>query len=291
MTLPQRITAYFQLTKPGVLFGNALTAAAGFLLAAAGQINWITFLALTLGSTIIIASACVLNNYFDRDIDSIMKRTKKRPIVAGLISGRQAVIFGSVLGIIGFGILLGYTNILVVILGFIGFVDYLVFYAMIGKRKSMHGTLVGSISGAIPILAGYVAVINTIDIGAVLVFLILFLWQMPEFYSIAIYRHDEYKAAHVPVISVVKGVEHTKKQISAYTLLFLISCFLLYLFGYVGMLYLMIMGVLNFIWLFIALQGFYVTDTNRWAKKMFRFSLIIILAFCFVISVNGTRPL
>jgi heme o synthase len=290
MTSASLIKTYFSLTKPGVLFGNALTAAAGFLLASRGNPDPILFLALVIGSTLVIASACVLNNYFDRDIDRVMARTKTRAVAAGVIPGRNAVIFGSILGAAGFAILYQYTSILVIVLGAIGFIDYLIFYAMLGKRKSMHGTLIGSISGAIPILAGYAAVSGAIDAGAVIVFLILFFWQMPEFYSIAIYRHDEYKKAGVPVISVVKGIAQTKLQILIYTVLFVISTLLLFVFGYVGIMYLIVMGILDIIWLGIGIQGFTAKDTNLWARNMFRFSLIILLAFSILISLTGILP-
>lgn len=279
---------YLSLTKPGVLFGNALSAACGFLLAARGNINVWLFLALVAGSTLTIASACVLNNYFDRDIDSIMTRTKQRAIAAGKVSGRNAIIFGSLLGILGFVILFLYNNYLVVILGFIGFIDYLVFYGMLGKRKSMHGTLVGSISGAIPILAGYSAVGGVLDLEGITLFLILFFWQMPEFYSIAIYRHDEYKKAGVPVISVVKGIEATRRQIFIYTILFVLSTILLFFVSSLGLLYLLVMGMLDAIWLKIGYDGFSAPDINVWARKMFRFSLIILLSFCLVISLFGS---
>ena len=287
----QTIQTYFSLTKPGVLFGNALSAAAGFLLAAQGIIDIPQFLALVAGSTLIIASACVLNNYFDRDIDSVMERTKKRAVAAGKVPGRNAVFFGLILGIVGFLILFLRTNIYVVILGAIGFADYLVLYGMLGKRRSMHGTLVGSISGAIPILAGYVAARGAIDTAGILAFLVIFFWQMPEFYSIAIYRYSEYKKARVPVISVVKGIEHTKKQILVYTLLFIIATLLLYFYSPVGRIYLGAMAVLNTIWLGIALQGFQAENTDKWARKMFRFSLIILLSFCALISLSGVLPL
>ena len=194
----ESIRRYYSLTKPGVLYGNALTVAAGYFLASQGKIDIWLFLAVFIGSSFIIAAACVLNNYLDQDIDAIMERTKTRAIVSGQIKGYRAVIFSIVLGVAGLAILLLWTNLLVALLGIIGFVTYVVVYGMQSKRRSIHGTLVGSISGAIPILAGYCAASNAIDIGAVLVFVILFAWQFPEVYSIAIYRRKEYAAAGVP---------------------------------------------------------------------------------------------
>ena len=281
---------YYSLAKPGVLYGNALTAAAGFLLAARGHIDVWLFLALVVGSTLVIASACVLNNFLDQDIDSKMARTKKRAIVAGKVKGRDAVVLSILLGLAGLAILIAWTNWLVVIVGIIGFVDYVVLYGMLSKRLSIHGTLVGSISGAAPILAGYVAVSGVIDAGAIIAFAAMFLWQMPEFYSIAIYRLKEYKAASVPVISVVKGAEHTRLQIFFYTVAFVISTLLLTPFGYEGISYFVVMGLLGAYWLYLAIIGFQAKDIDAWARRMFRFSLIILLAFCAMISIGWLLP-
>lgn len=286
----EKIRQYYKLTKPGVLYGNAITAAAGFLLASKGDIDWLLFVWLNLGTTLVIASACVLNNFLDQDIDRLMERTKKRPLIQGEVSGRGAVVFSIVLGLLGIGILYATTNILVVIIGIIGFIDYVVLYGMLSKRLSMHGTLVGSISGATPILAGYVAVSGTIDIGAIIVFAILFLWQMPEFYSISIYRRKEYAAAHIPVISVVRGVARTKIHIAVYTLLFTISVFLLAIYGYTGITYALLIGGMSLYWLWLACVGLRASDNDRWARRMFRFSLIILLAFCAVISLEAYLP-
>ena len=179
---------------------------------------------------------------------------------------------------------------LVEIIGIIGFIDYVVLYGMLSKRLSIQVTLVGSISGAVPILAGYVAVTGTIDLGAVLVFAILFLWQMPEFYSIAIYRRKEYKAAGVPVISVVKGSEHTRLQIFFYTVAFVVATLLLGIYGYAGYSYSVMMALLGAYWIWLGLKGFRAKDIEMWARHMFRFSLIVLLAFCAMISIDSLLP-
>ena len=291
-SMTSKIKTYYSLTKPGVLYGNALTAAAGFLLASGneGRFNFWLFIALCLGSTLIIASACVLNNYLDQDIDSKMARTKKRALVQGEIKGRNAVIFSILLGSIGLLILMLFTNLLVVFIGIGGFLVYVVFYGMLSKRLSIHGTLVGSVSGAAPILAGYVAVTGTVDLGAILVFLILFLWQMPEFYSIAVYRQKEYAAAGVPVMSVVKGIRSTKIQILIYTILFVILTALLSVYGYTGYVYRVVMIALGAYWIWLGIKGLQAKDSDAWARKMFRFSLIILLVFCALISVDALLP-
>ena len=286
------VKRYYSLTKPGVLYGNALTAVAGFLFAA-GVVHhfkfWL-FIALNVGTTLVIASACVLNNFLDRDIDSMMERTKKRATVTGKVGGRNAVIFSIVLGVVGLAVLILWTNMLVVAIGVGGFIDYVLFYGMLSKRLSMHGTLVGSISGAAPILAGYCAVVDKLDAGAIIVFAILFLWQMPEFYSIAVYRRDEYKAAGVPVISVVLGIKKTKIQIFLYTVAFVIATLLLTVYGYTGVIYAIVMGLLGVYWIWLGAKGLNAKDSNKWARKMFHFSLIVLLAFCGIVSVGALLP-
>lgn len=285
-----KLKVYYSLTKPGVLYGNALTAAAGFLLASQGAINLGLFIALCLGSTLIIASACVLNNYLDQDIDKIMARTKTRALAQGDVPGYHAVILSAVLGVVGLVTLVLFTNQLVVVIGIVGFIDYVLLYGMLSKRLSWHGTLVGSISGATPILAGYCAVTGVIDAGAIIVFLILFLWQMPEFYSIAIYRKNEYKKAGIPVVSVVKGINETKRQILLYAIVFVAAALLLFAFGYTGVVYLVAMALLGGYWILLGIKGLKAHDVDSWARTMFRFSLIILLAFCALISLDALLP-
>lgn len=281
---------YYSLTKPGVLYGNAITAVAGYLLASRWHIAWLDFIALTIGSTFVIASACVINNVLDVDIDSKMARTKTRVIVAGKVKPLHAVILSIVLGVVGIAVLIVWTNWLVVVAGLIGFVTYVVLYGMLSKRLSIHGTLVGSISGAIPVLAGYLAARGHVDMGAVLVFAALFFWQMPEFYSIAIYRRNEYKAAGVPVISVVKGKQATRRQILLYTIAFVVATLLLTVYGYAGVTYFVVMALLGGRWLWIAVKGFSAKDIDMWARQMFKFSLIILLAYSTMISLTPILP-
>jgi protoheme IX farnesyltransferase len=283
---------YYSLVKPGVLYGNAITAVAGFLLASQGQIRWGLFAALTIGTTLLIASACALNNYLDQDIDSKMARTKSRVLVAGKVKGRHAIIIAVVLGLVGLGILVKYTNVLVVAIGLVGYVDYVVLYGMLSKRMSYYGTLVGSISGAAPILAGYCAVTGGLDAGAVIVFAVLFLWQMPEFYSIAIYRQKEYMAAGIPVISVVKGIPRTRVHIFFFTLAFVVALALLTVFHVAGSVYFVVMMALGLYWLWLAAKGLRLPAgaSDAWARRMFRFSLVVLLAFCAMISVDAWLP-
>ncbi len=286
----EKLRAYYQLTKPGVLYGNVLTGAAGFLLAAAGHVDWLLFAAAIGGMTLVIAAACVINNYLDRDIDSVMERTKKRPSVTGVITGSHMVTYGVALLVLGVGVLYLWTNLLVVIIGIAGFVTYVWLYGALSKRRSIHGTLVGSISGAMPIAGGYAAASGQVDTGLVIAFLILFFWQFPEFYSIAIYRRKEYAAADVAVMSVVKGVRSTIIQIYIYTVLYVLSTLLLTIFGYTGIVYLVVMAVAGGYWVWLAGKGLTAKEPEAWARRMFRIAMYTILLLCIMLAIGPVLP-
>ena len=284
--ISEKIRAYLKLTKPGVLFGNLLTTIAGFLYGSSDVIHWAEFIATVIGTTLVIGAACALNNYLDQDIDAKMKRTKSRPLITGAVSPMGALLFSIFLAISGMYILLQYTDVLVAWLGLTGFIVYVWLYGAFTKRKSLYGTLVGSVSGAIPIVAGYVAATHTIDLQAALLFLILFFWQEPEFYSIAIYRRKEYKAAGVPVISVIRGVKRTQKEIFIYTVLFVIASLLLGIVGFASYSYLVVMALAGIYWILLGKKGLQTDNPDAWARSMFHTSLNILLLFCFMISID-----
>ncbi len=278
---------YFSLTKPGIIFGNLITATAGFFLASKGHVNLGLLLVTLSGTSLGIASACVFNNYIDRDIDRKMTRTKNRVLVKRLVPVPNALIFGVVLGLLGFLILVLYINLLTVAIGFIGAFFYVVMYS-IWKRRSIYGTLVGSVSGATPIVVGYTAVTNQFDLGAIILFMILVLWQMPHFYAIAIFRLKDYTAASLPVLPVVKGIYITKIHMLFYISAFIIAASMLTILGYTGYIYLIVVILAGFTWLSLCIKGFKTNNDTLWARKMFKLSLMIITLLCIAMSVDAT---
>jgi protoheme IX farnesyltransferase len=216
-----------------------------------------------------------------------MARTKGRALVEGSISGRAALVYATVLGLVGAVVLARYTNWLTFVIGLIAFVDYVVAYG-IGKRQSVHGTIVGSIAGAAPILAGYTAVTDRLDAAAITLFVILVIWQMPHFYGIATYRFDDYKAADLPVLPVKKGMRRTKLWVTGYLMAFIVATLLLTAFGYTGYIYFVAMLLLGLNWLRLALAGFGTTDDKAWGRRVFLFSLVMIMSFSVLVSF-GTR--
>jgi protoheme IX farnesyltransferase len=276
---------YLSLTKPGIIRGNAVTAAAGFFFASRGNIDIGLGLALLVGLSLVIASACVFNNYIDRGIDKKMARTKQRALVSGSVSGRNALIFASLLGILGAVVLGIYTNALTLGLALFGFFAYVVIYG-IGKRATVHGTVIGSISGAVPPVAGYTAAAGSIDSAAIILFLILVFWQMPHFYAIAMYRSKDYAAAGIPVLPVARGLRKTQIQILLYVAAFTLTAYSLAFFGYAGYIYAATVSFLGLFWFVFGTLGFNSPDKNRWARKMFFLSLIIITVVSIMLSVD-----
>ncbi len=267
-----------------------LSAVAGFFLAANtyGFNVWL-FLATIIGIALVIGSACVFNNYMDRNIDAYMSRTKSRAMVKKLISIKIAMIYGAVLFLLGFTILAIFTNWLTVLVGFIGFIDYLAFYTP-SKKRTVHSTLIGSIAGAMPIVAGYTAVSGKFDGAAFLLFAVMVIWQMPHFYAIAIRRLDEYKSAKLPVLPIKKGVAYTKTQMMFYVAGFIIVTPLLTVFGYTGWFYTLSVLAVGFHWFYLGIQGFFTQKDTAWAKKMFLYSLIVLLTFSSALIANFALP-
>ncbi|MBI3624111.1 protoheme IX farnesyltransferase [Candidatus Saccharibacteria bacterium] len=280
---------YYQLAKPGIIYGNAINATGGFLLASKGHIDIGLLVAMLAGLALVIGSAGVINNLIDRDIDRLMDRTKKRALAMNSISTMTVVIYGSLLGIAGFTILTIYTNRLTVAAGLLGMFFYLIMYSYF-KRRSVHGTLVGSMAGATPPVAGYLTITNHIDIAAGLLFVILVFWQMPHFYAIAIRRLKDYKTARLPVLPIVKGIRKTKQQMVFYILAFTLTNVLLSVFGYTHYVFALVIVGLGGWWLKLSIDGFSTKNNQAWAKKLFLFSLIISLSFSIMVSVGALLP-
>lgn len=279
------LKAYFKLTKPGIIFGNLITAICGFFLASQGPIDIGLLLATMGGLSLIVGSACVYNNYIDRKADQKMERTKDRALAKGTISLRSALTFATVLGLLGMLLLLRFTNPLTVAVGLFGVLVYVLLYSRM-KYQTPHATLVGSLAGAVPPVVGYTAVSDTFDMGAALLFTLVALWQMPHFYAIAMYRLADYRAASVPVLPAVKGMSSTKVHMTIYVILFVLASFLPHVWGYTGGKYLITAMLLGLVWLVLSLQGFRRKDDERWARQMFACSLLVIMALSILISID-----
>jgi heme o synthase len=286
------VRRYYYLTKPGIIMGNALTTIAGIIFAtSAFGFSWSAAIAVLVGTVLVIASACVINNIIDRKIDIRMERTKKRSLVTGQTSVQGALIFGIILGVVGFAALAIWTNLLTLIIGVIAYVSYLILYGY-SKRHSEHGTLVGAIAGALPPVAGYTALSNQFDLAAIILFIMLAAWQMGHFYAIAIYRRAEYKHAKVPILTVVRGNKPAMEQMVIYIGAFIIVSTCLTLAGYAGATFAVTMFAIGGVWLVKAIQVLPLKGKTleKAARKLFGFSLLVNLVMCVAIAAGAYLP-
>lgn len=281
---------YLQVTKPGIIFGNLISVIGGFFLASKGSLNVPLFIATMVGVSLVVASGCVFNNYIDRDIDKVMERTKNRVLVKGLITPRVTLTYATLLGLAGVALLWTAANALAALLAVAGFVVYVGLYSLYLKRRSVYGTLIGSLSGAAPPVIGYCAVSNEFDAGALILLLIFSLWQMPHSYAIAIFRYDDYLAARIPVLPVKRGIKVTKQHIIMYIVAFMVATLTLTLSGYAGYSYFAVAAAVSLWWLGMALSGYKTADDNLWARKLFMFSIVTITCLSVMMSVDFQSP-
>jgi protoheme IX farnesyltransferase len=288
--MERRSRSYLQLIKPGITLSNTMTGVAGFFLATSiVAFDVFALIGTFVGIATIIASACVFNNVLDRDIDVRMKRTAKREVASGAISAKKALIFGGILALFGFTVILALTNTLTFLLGVVAFVWYVSIYGF-AKRTSVYSTLIGGVAGALPPVAGYTSLTGQIDAAAISLFLILFFWQMPHFYAIAMFRKKDYANAKLPIWSVVYGMKETRRQIMLFAVLYAMSASLLTLFGYTGIVYLVLSTALSLYWIATGLRSYGKLNDVKWARRMFGVSLIVLLAMIVLIAIGGYLP-
>lgn len=274
---------YYHLAKPGIVRGNALHVLAGALFASQMSVDWKLVLAVLIGTSLVIASGCVANNYLDRKIDARMKRTHDRPSVTGQISIVNGLVFAGLLLVSGFWLLATYTNLLVVSIGICAYVLYVFVYGW-AKRHTVHSTLIGAIPGALPAMAGYVAVDGQLSVGAWLIFLLVVVWQMPHFYAISIFRRGEYESAKLPVLGVVKPFETVRQHMLAYMLMYALVITLLIATSTVGPPAGLLLLAGAAYWLYV----FRSSGRNEasWARSVFGASLILTLNLLLAAGLN-----
>jgi protoheme IX farnesyltransferase len=280
------IKDYYRLVKPGIIYGNLITVIAGFIFGST-SIDYRHLVMTVLGISLVIACGCVLNNFFDQDIDKIMHRTKSRELILGKISPINAIIYALIMGVIGFIILIFTTNILTVFIALVGLFVYVILYTLYFKRASVHGTFIGSISGAVPILVGYTSASNNFGLCGIILLLILSFWQMPHSYAINIRLLNDYTNAKINVMPVVYGVKATKVMILIYIVLFTLAVSSLYVFGFAGIVYFYGMLLISIIWLLIAIYSFFANNDKKSATYIFIFSIITIMLFSILLIIDS----
>lgn len=276
------------LLKAGVLAANVLPVFSGFWLALhftnkAFVDYWELFLLTMIGSTLVMGGALILNNWYDVDIDTIMERTKKRPTVTGSIPLNVVLIMGIVFTILGF-ILLLFTTIEAAIYGFVGWFTYVFLYTMWSKRRYTFNTIIGSVSGAVTPLIGWTAIESSANIVPIILFLILFVFQMPHTFAIAMKKCKEYSAAGVAMLPVVRGFAVTKVQIVVYVACLLPLPFFL---TSLGTAFIVLATLFNLGWLAVSIGGFFTKNDLKWAHVVFLYSVnYITILFLLMVIVT-----
>ncbi|BCA94095.1 protoheme IX farnesyltransferase [Legionella antarctica] len=281
--LPVDWRDYIELCKPRVVLLMLLTVVVGMYLATSGWID-LSLISFTLiGIGLCAGSAAAINHLVDRHIDSIMARTKKRPVAHGRVSVIQALWFALILGIIGLTILVVFVNKLTALLTFVTLIGYAGVYTGYLKRATSQNIVIGGLAGAAPPLLGWTAVTNHLDPQALLLVLIIFTWTPPHFWALAIYRFEEYQHAQIPMLPVTHGIQYTKLNVYLYTILLIVVSALPFTVGMSGWFYLAGALGLGFRFLFWA-HKLYHTDKPVIAMRTFRFSIVyLMLLFVFLL--------
>lgn len=275
-------SVYMQLVKSGILLGNLLAMAGGFCLAARGHVDFIPFVIAVMATACLVAGAGALNNVFDRDIDAVMSRTKKRPLPCKKISVATAASIGVVLSLAGLSLLL-VSGIVPFLLGCAGFIIYVGVYTLWLKRRSVHGTLIGSLSGAVPPAIGYAAA-GGMDFGLVLLMLLFCLWQMPHSYAIALLREEDYRATAIPLPPLHHGEAWARRHIMYYLVAFLCTAAAMTASGYADYGFLVVAIVCGGYWLVLAVweRG----ETIVWARRQLICSLVTITVLSLTMGLS-----
>jgi protoheme IX farnesyltransferase len=283
------IKDFFKIAKPGIIYSNLLTGLMGFFVASSGDVNFSLMLFTSLGLALTISSSTIINNYIDQDIDKIMSRTTYRMEIFKKLGAKTLLICSIILFLTGMLILFLTTNLLTCIIVLTGFIFYVVIYTMILKRTSVLSTLIGSISGGVVPMAGYTAVSGVVDNGAIILFLILVVWQMPHFYAIGIFRFNDYSNANIPILPIKEGITITKKHMFLWQIFFIPTLLSLYFFDYASIYYATIALLLSLWWLWVGLNGFKANiDDTKWAKKIFFVSIAIIAILSITIILDSS---
>lgn len=265
---------FLALIKVGIVNSNMITTFTGLWLAL--HFNGLhffenldkLFFALA-GSGLIMAGSCSFNNYYDRDIDHLMERTKNRPTVTGKASPAKVLLLSFALIAAGVASL-AMTNMVTAAIGIIGVLAYAWLYTVVAKRRFVSNTIIGSFSGAVPPLIGWAAIDPGLGLMPWMLFLFMFLWQPPHFYALAMKRVEEYRAAGIPMLPVVKGFKRTKLSMTLWTAALVPLPFFM---GSLGTAYVVLAFCLSAGWLILSLYGYKMKNDIKWARLMFVYSL------------------
>ncbi|MBI3149092.1 MAG: protoheme IX farnesyltransferase [Betaproteobacteria bacterium] len=287
-TLTQRVgrlQQFYELTKPRVVSLIVFTAVIGMFLATRGMVPAGTIVFGTLGIALVAGAAAAINCLIEQRIDAVMARTRARPLARGEVAPTQAFWFALVVLAVGLYVLWAYVNPLTMWLTLCTFLGYAVVYTLLLKPATPQNIVIGGASGAMPPVLGWAAVTNGVDHDALVLFLIIFVWTPPHFWSLALYRTEEYARAGLPMLPVTHGPEYTRQQILIYTMVLFAVSLLPFATGMSAWIYLVGAIALGLVFIGYAwrLKRSY---SDELARKSFRYSVFYLSALFSVLLID-----
>ncbi len=267
---------FWSLTKPRITLIVLLTSAAGMVVAPGSVSSLRVWLSL-IGTALIVSSANALNMWWERNLDGRMARTSQRPLPAGRLQPSSALAFGIALALVSLPLLLA-VNLLTALLGVFALATYVLVYTPL-KTRSWLALLVGAVPGALPPLMGWATVTGRADLGGAALFLVLFLWQVPHFGAISLFRATEYESAGMRVLAVEKGEKAAQRTIALFTVFLVIASVLVVPFGVARFGYLAAALVSGGAFLAMAFRGLFANVSARWSKQLFALSIVYLMVW------------
>lgn len=256
------------LTKPRITAMNLVTTAGGLLLAPA-DLPWTTYLLTLTAMALVVGGAGALNCYYERDVDARMHRTRERPLAAGRVSPRVALALGLGMGVLSVPLFLLGANALAAGLAIAAYVGYVWIYTPL-KRRTTDALVVGAVPGAMPPLIGWAAATGRIELPGLVLFALLFVWQLPHFLAIALYLREDYARGGIKVLPLERGVEATKRLATIFAAAQLLVSLLLLPLGIAGWFYAAVAAAAGLVFLGFAARGHLLPEpaTRRWARSL-----------------------
>ncbi len=267
-----RVREYFELTKPRVVSLVVFTAVVGMFLSTPALVPWDILVLATAGIALAAGAAATINHFVEQRSDALMARTRDRPLPTGRINTRGAIVFAAVLAIASMLILGVGVNVLTAVLTFVSLIGYSIIYTVFLKRRTPQNIVIGGAAGATPPLLGWTAVTGEVASDALLLFLIIFVWTPPHFWALALYRHQEYADAGIPMLPVTHGSKFTRLYILLYTILLAAVTVLPFVTRMAGFMYLFGALALNAGFLYYAWK-LYRDYSDALARKTFGYSI------------------
>lgn len=267
-----RLKAYVALTKPRIIELLLITTVPTMVVAARGLPPLGLVVATVLGGALAAGGANAINMYIDRDIDQLMTRTAKRPLVTGELTPRAALTFAITLEVVAFVELWALVNLLSAVLAVSATLFYVFVYSLWLKRRSSNNIVIGGAAGAVPVLIGWSAVTNSLGLAPLVLFAVIFVWTPPHFWALAIKYKDDYTAASVPMLPSVASLAKVARQIVFYTVALWAASLLFAPVAHMGLLYVVAAVVLGGAFLFFALQ-LQKEHTAARAMRLFSYSI------------------